>query len=82
MLFYLLGDDEFDEWGWLRREEVLIFDLIVFLVKVVYERYGFKDFKLKGGVLEGEEEIKMICVLKKVFLNFRIMLDLNGVWFL
>lgn len=63
----MLGDDESDEWGRLRREEALTSDSIVSLAKAAHERYGFKDFKLKGGVLEGEEEIKTICALKKLF---------------
>ncbi|EGP4822356.1 TPA: enolase C-terminal domain-like protein [Enterococcus faecium] len=77
---YLLGDDESDEWGRLRREEALTSDSIVSLAKAAHERYGFKDFKLKGGVLEGEEEIKTICALKKAFPNSRITLDPNGAW--
>lgn len=61
-------------------EEALTSDSIVSLAKAAHERYGFKDFKLKGGVLEGEEEIKTICALKKAFPNSRITLDPNGAW--
>jgi glucarate dehydratase len=42
--------------------------------------YGFKDFKLKGGVLSGQEEIKAVRALKKRFPEARITLDPNGAW--
>jgi glucarate dehydratase len=44
------------------------------------ERYGFKDFKLKGGVLRGEEEMETIELLKKRFPDARINIDPNGAW--
>lgn len=44
--------------------------------------YGFNDFKLKGGVLEGKEEIKAIKALKKAYPEARITLDPNGGWLL
>jgi L-alanine-DL-glutamate epimerase-like enolase superfamily enzyme len=31
------------------------------------EKYGFNDFKLKGGVLAGEEEAEAITALAKRF---------------
>ena len=37
---------------------------------------------LKGGVLEGKEEIKVIRALKEAFLEARITLDPNGGWLL
>lgn len=43
-------------------------EMVVCLVEVVYEKYGFNDFKLKGGVLVGEEEVELIVVLVKCFL--------------
>lgn len=79
-LEYIHGDDDSDNWGKLRREEALTPESIVELAKAAYERYGFKDFKLKGGVLEGKEEIKAIKALKKEFPNARITLDPNGAW--
>lgn len=38
-------------------------DAVVRLAEAVYEKYGFNDFKLKGGVLVGEEEVEFIVVL-------------------
>lgn len=77
---YLRNDDNSDAWGKLRREEALTPESIVELAKATYERYGFKDFKLKGGVLEGSEEMKAIRALKEEFPDARITLDPNGAW--
>ncbi|MGT2948572.1 enolase C-terminal domain-like protein [Streptococcus devriesei] len=77
---YLQGDDDSDDWGRLRRKEAMTPEAVVELAKAAYKRYGFKDFKLKGGVLEGKEEAKAIKALKKEFPNARITLDPNGAW--
>lgn len=77
---YLQGDDDSDDWGRLRRKEAMTPEAVVELAKAAYKRYGFKDFKLKGGVLEGKEEAKVIKALKKEFPNARITLDPNGAW--
>lgn len=77
---YLQNDDESDNWGKLRRKEALTPEAIVELAKATYERYGFKDFKLKGGVLEGKVEAEAIKALKKEFPEARITLDPNGAW--
>lgn len=56
-----------DSWGALRREEAMTPEAIVKLAKAAYERYGFEDFKLKGGVLSGQEEVQTVKALKKNF---------------
>lgn len=71
-----------DAWGALRREEAMTPEAIVKLAKAAYERYGFEDFKLKGGVLSGQEEVQTVKALKKEFPNARITLDPNGGWLL
>lgn len=50
------------------------------MAKAAYERYGFKDFKLKGGVLRGEEEADCIRALHEAFPDARLTLDPNGAW--
>ncbi|MBN0038130.1 glucarate dehydratase, partial [Pseudomonas aeruginosa] len=40
------------------------------------------DFKLKGGVLPGEQEIDTALALKKRFPDARITVDPNGAWLL
>jgi glucarate dehydratase len=67
-------------WYRLRHEKALTPESIVGLAKAAQEKYGFHDFKLKGGVLEGKEEMKAVRALKEAFPNARITLDPNGAW--
>src|SRR5579862_4395307 len=69
-----------NSWFKVRDEEALTPDAIVRTAEAAYERYGFNDFKLKGGVLDGREEIKAIEALAKRFPKARITLDPNGAW--
>ncbi len=79
-LDYISDDDNSDDWGKLRRKEALTPEAVRELGKAAYKRYGFKDFKLKGGVLDPREEIKAIKALKEEFPDARITLDPNGAW--
>ncbi len=76
---YLEGA-EGDAWGRLRHEEALTTEAIVTLAEAAHARYGFKDFKLKGGVLDGATEIEAVTALAERFPNARITLDPNGAW--
>jgi glucarate dehydratase len=69
-----------NEWHRIRTEEALTADAIVRLAEASQERYGFQDFKLKGGVLSGEEEMQAIVALAQRFPGARITLDPNGAW--
>ena len=69
-----------DEWLRLRHEPALTTDAVVRLAEAAEARYGFRDFKLKGGVLHGEEEIAAVTALAKRFPNARVTLDPNGAW--
>jgi len=69
-----------DEWLRLRHEPALTTDAVVRLGEAAESRYGFRDFKLKGGVLHGEEEIAAVTALAKRFPNARVTLDPNGAW--
>ncbi len=53
-------------------------EAVVRLAEASQDRYGFKDFKLKGGVLPGEQEIDTVRALKKRFPDARITVDPNG----
>ena len=92
-LFYLADRNKTDlpyisephadnEWQRLRHEEALTPKAIVKLAKAAQDRYGFQDFKLKGGVLRGEEEVEAIVALHETFPEARITLDPNGGWLL
>lgn len=50
-----------------RHEEAMTPDAVVRLAEAAYEKYGFNDFKLKGGVLAGEEEAESIVALAQRF---------------
>ncbi|MCY8404440.1 glucarate dehydratase [Bacillus sonorensis] len=77
---YISEPEANDDWFRLRREEALTPGAIVRLAEAAQERYGFHDFKLKGGVLSGEEEIEAASALAKRFPEARITLDPNGAW--
>jgi glucarate dehydratase len=69
-----------DAWIRLRDEEALTAKAVVRLAEAAYERYGFNDFKLKGGVLPGEQEMEAAAALAQNFPKARITLDPNGAW--
>jgi glucarate dehydratase len=71
-----------DDWFRLRDEEALTTPAIVRLAEAAQARYGFNDFKLKGGVLAGEQEIEAVSALAQRFPGARITLDPNGGWLL
>jgi glucarate dehydratase len=73
-------DQQGDDWIKLRDEEALTPDAIVRIAEAAYARYGFNDFKLKGGVLDGKKEMKAVEALAKRFPKARITLDPNGAW--
>ncbi|WP_194965915.1 MULTISPECIES: glucarate dehydratase [unclassified Polaromonas] len=79
---YASAPDAEDDWFRLRHEAAMDADGIVALAEAAYKRYGFKDFKLKGGVLRGEEEMEAITALAERFPEARITLDPNGGWLL
>ncbi|GJI88939.1 glucarate dehydratase [Rugamonas sp. R1(2021)] len=71
-----------DAWSRLRHEPAMDASSVVALAEAAYERYGFKDFKLKGGVLRGEDEIEAVTALAERFPQARVTLDPNGGWLL
>ena len=71
-----------NDWFRLRHEEALTPRAIVRLAEATHELYGFEDFKLKGGVLRGEEEVEAIRALHERFPKARVTLDPNGGWLL
>src|SRR5438874_526801 len=64
-----------DDWRKLRNEPALTPAAIVRLAEAAEARYGFADFKLKGGVLAGEAEIDAVHALKARFPDARITID-------
>jgi len=77
---YRNAPDTKDDWLRLRDEEALTTERIVRLAEAAQARYGFNDFKLKGGVLAGGQEMEAVTTLAKHFPHARITLDPNGAW--
>ncbi|MGA0610182.1 glucarate dehydratase [Caldimonas sp. KR1-144] len=71
-----------DDWQRLRHEAALTPGAVVRLAEAAKARYGFNDFKLKGGVLSGEAEVEAIVALHERFPEARVTLDPNGGWLL
>jgi glucarate dehydratase len=77
---YRSEPDADNAWFRLRHEVALTPEAIVKLAEAARERYGFNDFKLKGGVLRGEDEVDAIRALHERFPQARVTLDPNGGW--
>ncbi|MBE0530485.1 MAG: glucarate dehydratase [Rhodospirillales bacterium] len=69
-----------DAWFRLRNEEALNAQSVVRLAEAAEALYGFRDFKLKGGVLAGEQEMEAVAALAARFPEARITIDPNGAW--
>ncbi|KGU82785.1 glucarate dehydratase [Pseudomonas mediterranea] len=69
-----------NDWFRVRHEKALDAAAVVRLAEAAHARYGFQDFKLKGGVLKGDEEIEAVTALAERFPQARITLDPNGAW--
>ena len=78
-LSYRQEMDAKDDWLRLRNEEALSTAAVVRLAEAAQDRYGFTDFKLKGGVLAGSSEIEAVTALAARF-KARVTLDPNGAW--
>ncbi|GAA1613000.1 enolase C-terminal domain-like protein [Actinoplanes couchii] len=74
--------DPADDWERLRRAPALTPSSVVRLAEAAQARYGFSDFKLKGGVFAGELEIEAVHALAERFPQARITIDPNGGWLL
>lgn len=77
---YQRSKDNAHDWFRLRHEEAVTPESVVRLAEAAADQYGFQDFKLKGGVFSGEEEIEAIVQLASRFPEARITIDPNGAW--
>jgi glucarate dehydratase len=75
-------DDDAGRDGWyrMRNQEALSPEAIGEQAAAAVERYGFRDFKLKGGVMRAEEEIAAVAEIKRRFPQARVTLDPNAAW--
>ncbi|MEN9538693.1 MAG: Glucarate dehydratase [Pseudomonadota bacterium] len=74
--------DTADGWFRQRHAEALTPQTIVRQAEAAQARYGFQDFKLKGGVLQGDAEVEAVTALHERFPQARVTLDPNGGWLL
>jgi glucarate dehydratase len=79
---YVAEPNPADEWARRRREPATTPDDVVALAEAAQARYGFADFKLKGGVLPAEREIETVRALATRFPAARVTVDPNGAWLL
>jgi glucarate dehydratase len=79
---YRTEPDADNVWFRLRNEKAMTPDAVVRLAEAAREKYGFNDFKLKGGVLAGEAEVEAVTALHNRFPDARVTLDPNGGWLL
>jgi glucarate dehydratase len=77
---YRSEDGSDSAWLRLRNEEALTTEAVLRLAEAAHARYGFRDFKLKGGVLSGAREMETVTALAGKFPEARITLDPNGAW--
>ncbi|MEY4749931.1 MAG: glucarate dehydratase [Pseudomonadota bacterium] len=75
-------DPHCDDWCRLRHEAAMTPEAIVRLAEAARARYGFNDFKLKGGVLVGDAEVDAVTAIHERFPEARVTLDPNGGWLL
>jgi glucarate dehydratase len=83
-LDYLAGADKgkggAGDWYHLRHQEAVSAASIVAQAEATVARYGFRDFKLKGGVMSGADEMAAVAGIKARFPDSRVTLDPNGAW--
>jgi glucarate dehydratase len=77
---YRDGCEERDDWLRLRDESTLTIPALLALAEAAHKRYGFRDFKLKGGVFSGAFEMGAVTALADRFPQARVTIDPNGAW--
>ena len=77
---YLPGNGPEDDWYHIRHQTAMTPESIVRQAEATAALYGFKDFKLKGGVMDGQSEMQAIAGIKARFPDARVTLDPNGAW--
>ena len=81
-LLYAAEPEADNAWCRVRHDVALTPQAIVRQAEAAHARYGFNDFKLKGGVLRGEDEIEAVSALHERYPQARVTLDPNGGWLL
>ncbi|PQO99497.1 glucarate dehydratase [Massilia phosphatilytica] len=69
-----------DGWYALRDREALTPRAIADLADAAVDRYGFRDFKLKGGVMAPDAEVEAAAAIKQRYPDASVTVDPNGAW--
>ena len=77
---YIDENDRSNPWFSIRRQPFMTTAAIVEQAQALHDYYGFDNFKLKGGVLAGEQEMEAVAALAARFPQGRINIDPNGAW--
>lgn len=77
---YIDESSSSNPWYRIRRKPHMTPASIVEEAEALHEVYGFENFKLKGGVLRGEEEMEAIEAVASRFPKARVNIDPNGAW--
>jgi glucarate dehydratase len=77
---YLEASGPADGWYHARHQQALTPAAIAALAEAAADQYGFRDFKLKGGVMRPEQEIEAAAAIKGRFPDARVTIDPNGAW--
>lgn len=75
-----LREDSPDAWFRQRRKTALTPSAIVEQARVLRNKYGFRSFKLEGGVFRAEREAEAALALKKEFPEAEISVVPSGSW--
>jgi glucarate dehydratase len=68
------------DWYRLRCEQAMDPAGVARLAQAAADRYGFNDFKLKGGVMAPADELQAVAAIKRSFPDARATIDPNGAW--
>ena len=79
-LDYITPENKGTVWEKIRRHEALNAKSIVAQALASKEQFGFNTFKLKGGVLPGQDECDVMWAMSEALPNDGLTLDPNGAW--
>lgn len=69
-----------DAWHQLRQREAICAEAVADLADAAAAQYGFRDFKLKGGVMSPEDELLAVAAIKRRHPDDNVTVDPNGAW--
>ena len=68
------------DWYQMRHREALTAEAVADLAEAAVAQYGFRDFKLKGGVMSPQDELAALAAIKRRYPDANVTVDPNGAW--